>query len=302
MVYITRSNAKRIIQKIDFKNCNLEGSVYKKPIYFFNRYEEQNLLAFKSLMENPRLFYNDYYTIIRPREESLFVLSSSKPAYHKEVDCPRLKANFKNYIIPDEIIERGDAEIEKYREWFKGFVHLLDEEDEIKTEIFLERCRLRFRLTQIPELFKKNNSGTFSIENLKLGELEDNIDQILKESTRYYYQSPKHTAILKHLSRYAYLGKKSDPIMRNETGYSDKEVKEILREYEYEIKIPTDELLREWYRVKYNPDLSFDGYLLEKLGFNPCGHCHDPHYVSKQHAKEESTNLTDNKPVDDLPF
>ncbi|MDA3818083.1 MAG: hypothetical protein PF486_11950 [Prolixibacteraceae bacterium] len=302
MVYITRSNAKRIIQKIDFKNCNLEGSIYKKPIYFFNRYEKQNLLAFKSLMENPGLFYNDYYSIIRPREDSLFVLSSATPAYHKDNDCPRLKANFKNYIIPDEIIERGDAVIEKYREWFKGIVHLLDEDDEIKNEIFLERCRLRFRLTEIPEIYKKNNSGTFSIENLKLNELEENIDLFLKESAHYYYQSPKHTAILKHLSKYAYLGKRSDPILRNETGYSDKEVKEILREYEYEIKAPTDEHLREWYRVKYNPDLSFDGKLLERLGFNPCGHCHDPNYVSMQNEEEESTNSSDYDTADDLPF
>ena len=58
MAYLTKSNSLKIIARIDFKQIgNLEGEVYKKPIYFFSDYEKNNLLSGSGPegMQSPRI-------------------------------------------------------------------------------------------------------------------------------------------------------------------------------------------------------------------------------------------------------
>jgi diaminopimelate epimerase len=52
MAYLTISNAHLIIFKTDIKSLNLEGSVYKKNIYFFSKFENNSLLAFQELVND----------------------------------------------------------------------------------------------------------------------------------------------------------------------------------------------------------------------------------------------------------
>ena len=56
MVYITKSNAKRILEKLDFGNKTFTGVLYEKPIYIFNSYEQKQLLAYKGFMQSLRCF------------------------------------------------------------------------------------------------------------------------------------------------------------------------------------------------------------------------------------------------------
>ena len=61
MVFITVANSKRILRKLDWKGLNLEGEVYDRPIHFFNKKEEQSLLAYKEFLMNPERFVKDVY-------------------------------------------------------------------------------------------------------------------------------------------------------------------------------------------------------------------------------------------------
>ena len=295
MAYITTANSKKIIKKIDFNAVEFSGEVYLKPIYFFNRYEEQSLLAIKEMLENPTNFFLNYYDFLKEDDIKKFVFENANPAYHKYYECPNLHADFQNYLIPKEILDRGKEEAEKYSVWFKSVMHLLEEDDEVKFAIFKERCRLRFNLALPPEIYKKNNSGSFEIENMNLEELEETIDKLIKAAGRFYYKSEKNKIVLNRLSKYAYLGRKSEPIHNNNTGYSEKEVKEILSEFESEFKTPLMHLIQEWYRMKLNPDLKFEGELLEKLGFKRCGCCHNSDFSPIQDADVVEE-------ISDLPF
>jgi hypothetical protein len=49
MVYITKSNAKRILEKLDFGNKTFTGVLYEKPIYIFNSHEQKQLWHIKDL-------------------------------------------------------------------------------------------------------------------------------------------------------------------------------------------------------------------------------------------------------------
>src|SRR5690606_19298990 len=113
------------------------------------------------------------------------------------------------------------------------------------------------------------------------------------EAGRYYYASAKNKIILGKYSKSAFLGYSADPLKDNDTGFSDEEVKHFLREYDKTYKRPLKKLLIEYYRVKLNPDLELKGFLLDQLGFKPCGKCYNE-------SDEASIDLEE--VVDDLPF
>lgn len=70
-----------------------------------------------------------------------------------------------------------------------------------------------------------------------------------------------------------YIGYKEEVIHNNDTGFTDDEVREVLRNYDVNIKKPIKGFLLTYYRVKFNPDLKFGEYFLESLGFKPCEKC-----------------------------
>jgi hypothetical protein len=123
-------------------------------------------------------------------------------------------------------------------------------------------------------------------KNLTVEELEKTIDGLIKSAGQFYYASPKNKAILHRWSKYTHLAKKPEPINNNDTGYSDQEVKELLKTYDTRFKKPLKQYLVEYYRLKLNPDIKMEGEYLEQLGFNPCGHCHDDKYVPSQEVGE----------------
>ena len=63
MAYITQANLKRIIYRSSIKEMRLQGKVYKLPIYFFSKYEENALLAIQELLKDPDVYFRDLYIV-----------------------------------------------------------------------------------------------------------------------------------------------------------------------------------------------------------------------------------------------
>jgi hypothetical protein len=63
------------------------------------------------------------------------------------------------------------------------------------------------------------------------------------------------------------------PLENNDTEFSDEDIKTFLENYDDKYKKPIIHYLREYYRIKYNPDLAMESYLLDTLGFQPCNVC-----------------------------
>ena len=160
-------------------------------------------------------------------------------------------------------------EVQRYRIWFKDNMYLLDG----KKDILEMRIYAAFGVHVRAEEIIKDNSGIKTIENLDLNRLEERLNSLIKEAGRFYYKSFKHTKILKQYSKFAFLGTFNEPLYNNNTGYSDDVVKELLVEYEERYKKPIIDMLYNYYRIKFNPELEMEGYLLEQLGFRPCVHC-----------------------------
>lgn len=120
---------------------------------------------------------------------------------------------------------------------------------------------------------EKSNSGFAEIKNFTLDELVKEINDLLTKAYSFQNSTLKNKEILKALQKHAYLGLSPEPLESNNTNYSDDEVKQVLAIFETEFKKPIKNLLLEYYRVGLNPELKFEGSLLESIGFAPCSNC-----------------------------
>lgn len=273
MSFITLSNAQRIIFKADLKDCNFNGGVYKKQIYFLGKHEIKKLLAIQEFFKNPELFFNEYYKPVQVKKDTKqYIFEGKAPSYHNTADCDRLCSDFTNFELPEEIKEKGSLVIEEFRVWFKQNMYLMD-----KPEIFIMRMQLRWGIKRSLNEIKMENSGVIEIENMSLLEIEQKIDELISKAGAMYYENSKSNAILKRFNRLTFLAEKEGPIENNDTGYSDKEVKELLRGYDKIIKQPIKKLLIEYYRIKLNPKLKIEQKILEQLGFKSCRKCCNEH-------------------------
>ena len=281
MAYITKSNAKRILKKINLNNiADIEGTVYKMPIYFLSKWEIKYLLLMQSLLKEPEKFAIEVYQPVINRDTYHYVFESEQqPSFHKNKDCERLTSKFKNFEVPYEIRERIQnrkgseeeeiIEVQRFRDWFKKNLNLFQNEP----EEFLKQLDIRWNIQRNLNEIEKDNSGTLDFENYDLSRLESEIDRIIHEAGKYFTSNPDKQSIIKRFQKLTFLAEKREAIEDNDTQLNDYELKEFLREYENNFKKPVKELLVEYYRVKYNPDLSFDGKILEKLNFRECSVC-----------------------------
>jgi hypothetical protein len=78
------------------------------------------------------------------------------------------------------------------------------------------------------------------------------------------------------------------------------EIKEFLKKYDVQFKIPAKDLLIEYFRVKFNPELKFEGKLLEQLVFKLCGLCYNENLHDT--VDDFVPFVGDIDITDDLPF
>lgn len=289
MAYITKSNSQRILRKINLAEISdIEGVVYKKPIYFLSKFETKYLLLMQSLLKDPEKFAIEVYKPIINKDTFQFVFESEQPpAYHTNLKCEKLSAGFKNFEIPFEIKERakekGGEELEKmqvqkFRDWFKKHFDLF-QHDSVG---FLNRLDIDWNVQRRLNEIEKDNSGIEDIENYNLADLEREIDKIISEAGSFFTSNPNKQSIIRRFQKLTFLAYKKDEITLNDTGLSDDELKKFLLYYDITFKKPIKQYLLEYYRVKYNPDLSFEGMLLERLNFRECSVCSgtsDKHFV-----------------------
>ncbi len=268
MAFITSYNTHKIVTRNNFKNVNLSGQVYRFKLYMFSKYEENCLLAIQELMKNPENYFKHIYDPIVINDSKKYVYKEHQPAYHIDKDCKRLHSDFTNFELPQEIKERGDLEIERFRKWFSENQYLLETPD-----VFVMRLKLAFGISYNPKSIIYENSGFAEVKNYSVEELENKIDFHIKEAGRYFYAEEKNTKILRAFGKVSGRAFLDIPLEGNYTGYSEYEVKHFLKDYHRKYKLPIRKLLIEYYRIKLNPDLKFAENYMEVLGFKKCECC-----------------------------
>jgi hypothetical protein len=282
LVFITLANTKNIIRKSEIKSLSVIGEIYKIPIHFFNRYEQNELLAIKELLKDPEKFFNEMYIPYEPKDTFSKIYEGKKPSYHISQKCPRLHADYLNFSVPNEIKSKGQAAVIEFRQWFETVKHLFLSDP----GMFVFRLHAKYGIITNPNSIKHENSGVFELENPSITELEEEIDKLIKEAGRFYYSSEKNTEILKVFSKNTFLAYNGNLDHLNTTQYSNEEIIIFLKEYDEKFKKRLKKLLIEYYRLKLNPEIKMDGLFLDKLGFKPCCDCYDK-------ERDDSSNASD---------
>lgn len=325
--YITKSNANRIVKRINLSKVEIEGDIYKEKNRvlnaMFSKYEKHELLAYKKLMEDPEAFMNEIYEKIPQHEDTFWWVyeENNPPAYHSHPTCSRLLSNFKNYKIPTAIRFKGihrdknietislkelnEEEILKVKTNvinYRGWWNTEGREYYIKDKaVFLMHVNNKYqpepRIRDITE-FEIRNSGIEDMNNNDLKEIENKINQLIKESGAYYHESSQNTIVLQHYARWTNNAYGNKPFPSNDTGYTDKEIREILKDYDKRFKFPLKIYLKEYYRRKNNPELKMDQKILEELGFVACLACRNQEH--EQNKDPQSLRGVSTPVADDL--
>ncbi|SFT14403.1 hypothetical protein SAMN05660206_1157 [Sphingobacterium wenxiniae] len=258
----------------------IETAIYKKDIYFFNRKEQAMLKGIREFLKDPDNFSTQYYKPIIVKDSLRYVYPENQPAYHKDNTCPRLQSNFINFEIPEEVREKGENEIKRFRAFFAEHKHLL--ESNIKA--FIEKMQARFFITREinPKSIDYSNSGNEQVKNYSVQDLENEIDEILRQAGKFYTDNPDKQEIIKRFGKMTFLAYVHGDIYKNDTGLNDSDLKEFLRAYDEKFKKPVKNFLVEYYRLLHNPDMTFTDTLLDKLGFRKCGHCLGENYFEPE--------------------
>lgn len=290
-MYITRFNANSVIHNMDIDdNIHfLDREIYKIDFKWFNKLEISTLLSFKHLYKDPAEFFEKY----KKRDSSdtkVWVYEGLAPSYHHSLECERLNSDFTNYKIPKEIKVKGDVAIQEFRFWFKSNQHLL----ETASDLFFDKLKWKFNLIENPESYFKKNSGIEEKVNLSLDDLEKRIEKIISNANTYYLNNYENKIILNEYGKISYISNqdKLPDNFYNKTPYPIGLVLEVLKKFENSFKVPLKFLLNEYYRVKYNPNLKFEGRLLEQLGFKSCTSCKERLPLDSFFYSDEDTQFS----------
>lgn len=277
MAYITQSNLRDITYRYKLPEI-LTGQLYKKKIDLFNKNDRKRLLLIRKLIGNTSELMTGSWKKIKPNTSKDLVFESN-PSYHFSMSCELLHKDYENFYIPIEILEKGDEKINEFKQWFKSTKHLLDG----KVEIFEYRWQKKWNFQVNVKKIYVENSGVSIFENQSIKQIEAEIDFLLKEAQ---HVTDNYPTVIKKYGKFAKQNLSRKVVKDNDTGISDREIREILLKLEFDVKNPLKQLLVNWYRAKQNPELKFDGKILDQLGFKACPRCASAGFVHEDIQKE----------------
>lgn len=278
MSFITNANCKSLLSDIDLGKlgCVPTDDLYPRNLGIFSAHEKHWLAAAAMLFGDLQDFLQYAYRKRSPSADDLSLVYAAKaPAFHGQLQCACLTADYRNFLIPDQVKVRGEAAVAEFRRWFQENKSLFDQDQ----DRFLARMSMRFRLQNTAGLkeLMANNSGVARQANPKLEALCEEIDELIDEAEAIRHGGDRKAAVIRMMGHRAHLS------------HEDAYVTRVLSEWRA-LKARIKALLIVYFRVTLNPELTFDGRLLEQLGFSPCPACHD------------ESLLHDDVIWDDIPF
>jgi hypothetical protein len=272
MAYITIANAMRIVRDCEpGRLSTIAEELYHKKIEIFSRQDYARLLGVKSLFRNAERFVKQYYVCCEANCSSNMVYDHVQlPAYHSSARCENLLSDFENFVIPPEVELRGEHEVQRYRTYFQALrMRLGDREDLLKMRLSAEFSLALGTLGKVIY----GNSGSLSINNVSVSGLESQIDSHLLYAESFCRSSDMNSMLVRRYGKLAGWLKRQPTIRSIPDGMTEAQVRRFCVEYDANYRQPLKRMLMTYFKIKYNPDLDFDGDLLEGLGFRHCRKC-----------------------------
>jgi predicted metal-binding protein len=268
-VFITRSNAERIIKKMDVKALDITEFAEQMQFKWFNNWELGTLMAYELFFSNPQQFVAQL-SELKPREtqRSFVYKNTIPPAFHYFDNCQRMLSNYENIRIPESIV--SSKREEEFIEWCAA-------NEDLRTKYpdqFKLRLRWKFQVTENIDV-NIENSGYQAYEALSLEEVERAISDKLDQVKQWLASSYLNREVMEVYGIQSFNCNNPERInLKRLTISAPKEaVVKCLTHIETEIKQPLMDLFKVYYRLKENEGLAFNEHLLEHLGFSVCKQC-----------------------------
>lgn len=261
-VYITKGNyeyfTKRIPilgengKKIEYNLIETEIGLGLDKSKYFSDFEKRQMLVIRNVVLHSSEFYSKNKEILEKiySKESKYKLYNIIPHYHKNKDCEKLKKDYENYKLDENI---PDTQLKEYKEWVKERINLLEVNIAFFTKIHIKKWGENIEIPVYE--FKKNSEDKEAIGIseiiLKIAELSNSFSEVDQIE-------------FKNLACWSYLSMKDDREI-----YS----KRILK-YKKELK-KLHELKRELLSAMIieSSKVEFNTLFLKLMGFKPCSCC-----------------------------
>lgn len=267
-VFVTQSKINNLLKKVDLQRTHINmENLYHSDLGKILSIPEMKLLAlFREVAGNPEVLTTDKYVKKEHQDSKRYVYESMYPSYHKGSTCERLRSDFKNFEIPVQIQAKGDKVIADYRIFFKNNIDLYNRD----YEAFMAHIQLRFHIPNPPKKIEHKNSGIESVLNTNALDIETNINTLLCKMGDFRNSSESNQKEIRdcgYATHKAFLiGKHGERIRKIDIEGS---IISQWHQYKNELKY----LLKEYFRIKLNPDFLFNINILDQLGFKACSCC-----------------------------
>jgi len=268
-VYVTRSNAERIIKKMDIKGLDISEFAKQMQFKWFNKWELCTLNAYELFFSNPAQFVSQCSELKSREIQQFFVHRNSQPpSYHYFDSCKRMLSNYENIRIPDSILSSGREE---------EFINWCSENEELRAKYpdqFRLRLKYRFKVTENVDV-NIENSGYQAFEALTLSDVESAISKKLEKTQQWLASAHLNREVMEVFGIQSFNYKEPERIKmkRLTIQASIEQVVNCLTYIELVIKRPLVDLFKVYYRLKENEGLAFNENLLEHIGFRVCTRC-----------------------------
>lgn len=269
--YITNGNFKKITSSFRPNNG------YFGPKEFYLHFKDLNYDLIRKILSIPEMallcIYKEIladldegisiFRKIEKRDDFNFVYEGIQPAYHADKYCKKLHSDFQNYELPDRVKHNPEG-AEKFRQIFReNFDYIKNNKSDV-AKIRINSAMGWEMEYQCISPVEFANSDSIGLEEYDLEILKNRIHKIMFDAERFRSSSDE---VKKQI---------------NNLGYGTHKLKE--RDINghpiniwHKIKIDLKNTIQTYFRVRLNPDLKFDGSLLDQLGFRPCSMCRGSH-------------------------
>lgn len=268
-VFITQAKLKSIVSKLywmpDANRVDVPELQIELEIKKLLSQQEIRLLAVYQLMcQEPNEAFMKFQKVnLQMREKSKMLFVAETSAYHCDSSCSTLNNEYENFELPPEVIARNNPqEIARIRAFAKENKALLIENE----ERFIFKLQANFGLKKGIKKIVLPNSGVAETENYNLPSILDAITKLLAQAEEYRNRDRETSNIIYRLGYATHI--------RREANDPDHPLYVWHHTYKSQLKA----LLQTYFRLKFNPELKFEGALLEQLGFKPCSRCCAPQF------------------------
>ncbi|TRZ46150.1 hypothetical protein [Robertkochia solimangrovi] len=313
MPYIKEADFKFIFKYSSRKHFNYPNfHYYKNHIPILEENNIENCLKWKYLLLNTRFYYSYYYSPeVHDLQSPCIIEDEKKLLFHTDKNCEILNFKLPLIGVPDTIkfsyptdrnktlsceqkLIKQRRQVRLFKLWFKEYYDLYFN----NTEEFQRLLKDDWEITQKLKVFVKPMYTYATYENItSIAEVDKAIKKLVKEGQKFIDKYPDDNKFWENSRRNDLRGIK---IIYARDYKIPNHLSNFLFRKSDDYLEPITDLIFQYHRLCYNPELSLDLELLEKLNFHPCPVCDG----SATRSDLIDLMLTDDieDPTDHLPF